>query len=165
MEMALPYSGVPDSGVPGMSCSWLLLFASCAEAGRGKRLVWLNGGSASVAFNVNRYLGLVADFGAYTNSQIRFTGAYTSTVNVTNSNVAVLTYLFGPRYSFRKYDRITPFAQVLFGGVHANQVVLTGCTVNCTLLPDQDSFAMTAGAAWTSGCTATSLSASFKLNT
>ena len=146
MEMALPYSGVPDSGVPRyelfLGYSYLQAVPKLAA---GNRLVWLNGGSASVAFNVNRYLGLVADFGAYTNSQIRFTGAYTSTVNVTNSNVAVLTYLFGPRYSFRKYDRITPFAQVLFGGVHANQVTLTGCTVNCTLLPDQDSFAMTAG--------------------
>jgi hypothetical protein len=64
---------------------------------------------------------------------------------VDNANVAALTYLFGPRLSFRKHDRITPFAQVLFGGVHANQVTLTGCTVNCTLLPSQDSFAMTAG--------------------
>ena len=105
MEMALPYSGVPDSGVPRyelfLGYSYLQAVPKLAA---GNRLVWLNGGSASVAFNVNRYLGLVADFGAYTNSQIRFTGAYTSTVNVTNSNVAVLTYLFGPRYSFRKYD-------------------------------------------------------------
>jgi outer membrane protein OmpA-like peptidoglycan-associated protein len=111
----------------------------------GNRLVWLNGGSASIAFNANRYLGLVADLGAYTNSQMRFTGAYTSTVNVDNPNVAVLTYLFGPRLSFRKYDRITPFVQVLFGGVHANQVTLAGCKFNCTLLPSQDAFAITAG--------------------
>ena len=40
----------------------------------GNRLVWLNGGSASIAFNLNRYLGLVGDFGAYTNSQMRFHG-------------------------------------------------------------------------------------------
>jgi len=105
------------------------------ELAAGNRLVWMNGGSASIAFNINRYLGLVGDFGAYTNSEIRFTGASTSTVDVDNANVAALTYLFGPRLSFRKYNRITPFAQVLFGGVHANQVTLTGCTVNCTLLP------------------------------
>ncbi len=110
----------------------------------GNRLMWMNGGSTSIAFNVNRYLGLVADFGAYTNSQMRFTGAYTSTVNVNNANVGALSYLFGPRVSFR-HDRITPFAQVLFGGVHANQVTLNACTFSCTLLPAQDAFAMTAG--------------------
>jgi outer membrane protein OmpA-like peptidoglycan-associated protein len=115
------------------------------ELAAGNRLVWMNGGSASLAFNLNRYLGLVGDFGAYTNSEVRFTGASTSTVDVNNANVAALTYLFGPRLSFRKYDRIVPFAQVLFGDVHANQVTLAGCTVNCTLLPSQDSFAMTAG--------------------
>jgi hypothetical protein len=146
MGAALPYSGGPDIGVPRyelfLGYSYLQAVPKLAA---GNRLVWLNGGSASVAFNVNRHLGLVADFGAYTNSQMQFTGAYTSTVNVNNSNVAVLTYLFGPRLSFRKYDRITPFAQVLFGGVRANQVILTGCTSNCTLLPAQDSFSMTAG--------------------
>jgi hypothetical protein len=146
MGAAFPYSGGPSIGIPRyelfLGYSYLQAVPKLAA---GNRLVWLNGGSVSAAFNVNRYLGLVADFGAYTNSQMRFTGAYTSTVNVNNSNVAVLTYLFGPRLSFRKYDRITPFAQVLFGGVHANQVTLTGCTVNCTLLPAQDSFSMTAG--------------------
>jgi outer membrane protein OmpA-like peptidoglycan-associated protein len=107
--------------------------------------MWMNGGSASIAFNFNRHLGLVVDFGAYTNSQMRFTGAYTSTVNVNNANVAALSYLVGPRLSFRKYDRITPFVQALFGGVHANQVTLTDCTSSCTLLPSQTAFALTAG--------------------
>jgi outer membrane protein OmpA-like peptidoglycan-associated protein/opacity protein-like surface antigen len=111
----------------------------------GNRLVWLNGGSTSIAFNFNRHLGLVADFGAYTNSQMRFTGAYTSTVNVNNANVGVLSYLIGPRISFRNNDRITPFVQALFGAAHANQVTLDDCTFSCTLLPSQNAFAMTAG--------------------
>jgi outer membrane protein OmpA-like peptidoglycan-associated protein len=111
----------------------------------GNRLVWMNGGSTSIAFNMNRHLGLVADFGAYTNSQVRFTGAYTSTVNVNNANVAAFSYLIGPRLSFRMHDRVTPFIQVLFGGVHANQVSLTNCTSSCTLLPTQDTLAATAG--------------------
>ncbi|MGA2572307.1 MAG: OmpA family protein [Terracidiphilus sp.] len=142
----MPHSEGLNIGVPRyelfLGYSYLRAVPTLAS---GNRLVWLHGGSASVAFNVNRSLGLVADFGAYTNSEMRFTGAYTSTVNANNSNVAVFTYLFGPRLSFRKYDRITPFAQVLFGGVHANQVTLTGCTFSCTLLPTEDTFAMTAG--------------------
>lgn len=146
MVAAMPYSGGRDIGVPRfelfLGYSYLRAVPTFAA---GNRMVWLNGGSASLAFNFNRYLGLVGDFGAYTNSQMKFTGAYTSTVDVNNANVAAFTYLFGPRLSFRKSDRITPFVQALFGAVHANQVVLTNCTFNCTLLPVEDAFAMTAG--------------------
>jgi outer membrane protein OmpA-like peptidoglycan-associated protein len=146
MGAAMPYSGGPNIGVPRFELflGYSYLRAVPAPA-VGNRLMWMNGGSASVALNVNRYLGLVGDFGAYTNSQMDFMGGYTSTVEVDNPNVAVLTYLFGPRISFRNFDRITPFAQVLFGGVHANQVTLSNCTFSCILLPAQDSFAMTAG--------------------
>ena len=111
----------------------------------GNRLVWLNGGSASVAYNFTRHLGVVGDFGSYTNSQIRFTGANAETVDVDNSNVAVLTYLAGPRFSFRSHERFTPFVQALFGGVRANQVNLSDCASNCLLLPEETTFALTAG--------------------
>jgi hypothetical protein len=59
----------------------------------------------------------------------------------------VFTYLLGPRLSYRKYDRITPFAQVLFGGIHASDVELSsGCVgAGCTVLPSENSFALTAG--------------------
>lgn len=111
----------------------------------GNRVVWLNGGSTSVAFNVNRYLGFVGDFGAYTNSKVELQGGSNSTVDVDNPNVGAFSYLVGPRLSFRKSDRVVPFLQVLAGGMHANQVTLAQCSVNCTLLPAQSSFAMTAG--------------------
>ncbi len=143
---ASPYSAGLNLGTPKVELflgySYLRAVPTLAV---GNRLMWMNGGSASIAFNFNRHLGLVVDFGAYTNSQMRFTGAYTSTVNVNNANVAALSYLVGPRLSFRKYDRITPFVQALFGGVHANQVTLTDCTSSCTLLPSQTAFALTAG--------------------
>jgi opacity protein-like surface antigen/outer membrane protein OmpA-like peptidoglycan-associated protein len=146
MGAAMPYTGGPSIGVPRFE---LFLGYSYVQAvpklAFGNRLVWLNGGSASLAFNLNRTLGLVADFGDYTNSQMRFQGAYNSTVNVDNANSAVLSYLFGPRLSYRKYDRITPFAQVLLGGVHANEIALDNCTVGCVLLPSENSFALTAG--------------------
>jgi len=110
----------------------------------GNRLMWMNGGSASIAFNVNRYLGIVGDVGAYTNSEVRFQGGYGSTVDVNNPNVGAISYLFGPRLSFR-HERITPFLQVLFGGIHANEVTLADCTFSCTLLPAQNTFAWTGG--------------------
>jgi outer membrane protein OmpA-like peptidoglycan-associated protein len=146
MAAAMPYSNGPGAGIPRyelfLGYSYLQAVPKLAV---GNRLVWLNGGTASIAFNLNRSVGLVADIGDYTNSQMRFQGGYTSTVNVNNANEAVLTYLFGPRFSYRRYDRITPFAQVLFGGVHANEVVLDNCTFSCILLPAESSFALTAG--------------------
>lgn len=61
-----------------------------------------NGGSASFAINPNRWLGLVADFGGYN-----------------GSGLTTVTYLFGPRFSYRSKSPVTPFAQVLVGGAHA----------------------------------------------
>ena len=110
----------------------------------GNRLVWMNGGSASVAFNMNRYLGIVGDVGDYTNSEIRFQGASGATFNVDDADGGVISYLFGPRLSFR-HDRVTPFVQALFGGAHASEVTLSNCALNCTLLPTQNTFAWTGG--------------------
>lgn len=109
----------------------------------GNRLVWLNGGSASIAFNFNRYLGLVADFGGFKNSAVEFTGANSS--NVKDANGTVLTYLFGPRISFRNHRRFTPFVQVLAGGMHASDVTLSNCTISCTVLPTENTFALAGG--------------------
>jgi outer membrane protein OmpA-like peptidoglycan-associated protein len=111
----------------------------------GNRLMWMNGGSTSLALNFNRYLGIVGDFGAYTNSQMRFQGGYWSTVDVDNPNVGAFSYLFGPRISFRSHSRVTPFVQALFGEMHANEVRLSNCTFSCTFLPSEDTFAWAAG--------------------
>ena len=64
-----------------------------------------NGGSASVAYNVNSWLSGVADFGAYHSGNILGSGA----------EGTLSTYLFGPRISYRHYSRVTPFGEVLFG--------------------------------------------------
>ena len=66
-----------------------------------------NGGSGSVAFNVNRWVGLASDFGYY----------HASSSSVSANTV---TYLFGPRFSYRHSDRVTPFAQLLVGGAHVS---------------------------------------------
>lgn len=112
----------------------------------GNRMVGLNGGSASIAFNFNRYIGLVADFGGYDDSQLQLTGTGANQPLVVNSSGTAYTYLFGPRLSFRNSTRFTPFAQVLAGGVHASDVTISNCTgAICTALPAQNAFAMTAG--------------------
>lgn len=146
MAAAMPYMGGLNNGIPRVELfvgySYLRAVPTLAA---GNRLVWLNGGSTSLALNLNRYLGLVADFGVYTNSQVRFTGVYPGTVDVDTSNAAVFSYLFGPRITFRRHERLSPFVQVLFGGVHANQITLDDCTFSCTILPTEDTFAWTGG--------------------
>ncbi len=66
----------------------------------------LNGGNASVAYNFKNWLSGVADFGGYHNTNILGSGG----------SDTLSTYLFGPRVSYRRFGRITPFGQVLFGG-------------------------------------------------
>jgi hypothetical protein len=65
------------------------------------------GASISVAGNLNHWLGLAGDFGGYHKSQ----GGVTFNT---------YSYLGGPRFSYRKSSRVTPFAQVLFGGARGS---------------------------------------------
>jgi len=73
----------------------------------------MHGGSNAVAWNVNNWLGVVADFGAY--------HAHPG-VSLTTE-----TYTLGSRFSYRAFDGFVPFAQILIGGQHASAVT-TGFT-------------------------------------
>jgi opacity protein-like surface antigen len=61
-----------------------------------------NGGSGSLSYNPNAWLGIVGDFGGYHWSE-------------SGADANVITYLFGPKFAFRS-GRWTPFVQTLFGG-------------------------------------------------
>ena len=113
----------------------------------GNRFMTLNGGSTSLAFNLNRYLGLVGDFSGFDDSRLRISGTTGTPVDV-DSNGKAYTYMIGPRVSFRNHGRVTPFVQALFGDIHASKVTLSsGCTdIGCTPLPSEDKFGLTAGA-------------------
>src|SRR5436309_7260106 len=62
-----------------------------------------NGISGSLAYNPNRWLGAVGDFGGY----------HASPGGI---SLNTYTYLVGPRLSLRNPTKVTPFAQVLLGG-------------------------------------------------
>jgi len=105
---------------------------------------YLHGGSTSLAYNFNKHLALAADFGGYSNTRLTlFSPGGSRTVD---SSGTAYTYLLGPRLSFR-HDRFTPFMQTLFGAAHATEVSIAGCSgsINCTPLPAETAFAMTAG--------------------
>jgi hypothetical protein len=64
----------------------------------------MNGGSAALAVNLNRWIGVVGDFGVYHGNP--------------GESLTGETYTFGPRLSYRNASRFTPFAQALFGASH-----------------------------------------------
>jgi hypothetical protein len=67
----------------------------------GRNGINQQGGSVSVVGNLNQWVGIVGDFGAYG-----------------GSGFGTFTFLAGPRFSARNSSGVTPFAQVLFGGAH-----------------------------------------------
>src|SRR5579862_177349 len=104
----------------------------------------VHGGSGSVAYNLNNWVGLAADVGGY---------HFTTLPAGLGSNM--YTYLFGPRFSFRNSGRITPFAQVLFGGGRVN-------ASSGGIQAGENGFARLSVAALTYLCTATFRFASCK---
>jgi hypothetical protein len=63
-----------------------------------------SGGNGSIAFNFSPWLAAVGDLGVYSASP----------------NLTAITYTAGPKLSYFHWDRVVPFAQVLFGGAHAS---------------------------------------------
>jgi outer membrane immunogenic protein len=84
----------------GVNYSWLHVNSANSDFQRTG-----NGGSGYFVYNLSRMIGLVGDFGGYANTR-------------TGINDKVLTYLFGPRFTWR-HSRLNPYAQFLFGGAYA----------------------------------------------
>src|SRR5580700_7913021 len=84
----------------GLSYSWLHVNSANFDYQRTG-----NGGSGYFEYNLNRTIGLVGDFGGYVNTR-------------TGINDKALTYLFGPRFNWRR-SRLNPYGQFLFGGAYA----------------------------------------------
>lgn len=150
MGAAMPYSGSSNRYTPRFE--WFLGYSylrALPEFEAGNRLVYLNGGSTSLAINFNRYFGLVGDFGGFRDTKLMLTQPNVNPSTIANPNRdssgAVYTYMGGPRISFRKYERVTPFMQALFGGIRASSVTPSDCTGVCPGLPEENAFAMTAG--------------------
>ena len=116
----------------------------------GNRIESMNGGSTSLAYNLNRHIGLVADFGGFKVDSLQFIngGPGFTPSRVVDAEGNVFTLMFGPRVSFRNHGRLTPFLQILGGVAHADEVTLDGCNVPifaCTPLPIETVFTMTGG--------------------
>lgn len=71
------------------------------------------GWHGSVAGNANTWVGAVFDFsGQYSFPNIQLLAAPPVTFN---ANTSAYSYLFGPRFTLRHFDRFQPFGEALFG--------------------------------------------------
>jgi opacity protein-like surface antigen len=101
----------------------------------------LNGWNASIAQDLTRHFGIVADFGGNYKSE-------SETVSGVNASARARLYsfMFGPRFYSRFSERWTPFAHALFGATHAS-IKATGSTGGTSVsLSDSDTaFSMAYG--------------------
>jgi opacity protein-like surface antigen len=104
----------------------------------------MNGGSGQFVYNFNDWFGGVADLGAVHNGNI----------HGINLDSTLANFLLGPRVAVRKWSRVTPYFQTLFGGVYATTstavpalALVTDIPVGANLraIRQQTSFGMTAG--------------------
>jgi outer membrane protein OmpA-like peptidoglycan-associated protein len=79
------------------------------------------GGAASFTYNASKWLGLTGEFAGYDFKRSLFP----LTASTTEINGSMISYLFGPRLNWRKFDYFVPFAEFLVGGARAD-VELTG---------------------------------------
>ena len=73
----------------------------------------MNGASGQIAYNVNKWISAVGDVGYYTMNPRPSTGTIGLTIHGTE-----ISYLLGPRVTYRHLGRFTPFGQILVGMVH-----------------------------------------------
>jgi outer membrane protein OmpA-like peptidoglycan-associated protein len=96
------------------------------------------GATGSVAYNVNKWLGIVGEIGGYRfDRQVFVLDTTTNTQSQVTISGNMQTYLFGPRLNLRRFDHFVPFGEVLFGAGHGSSQV-TGDT-------SQSAFALAVG--------------------
>lgn len=98
----------------------------------------LHGWNASIAANVNDWFGVVADFGGhYGNESLRVTVPDDIFIDAESSN-NVHTFLFGPRFSYRKHRTLTPFAHALVGASRSHVEATVDTPIFSTRISDTD---------------------------
>ncbi|MEP7336468.1 MAG: porin family protein [Acidobacteriota bacterium] len=68
----------------------------------------LHGWNASTAVNINKWVGIAADFSGHY-------GDATVIPGTSKADVSAYLFLVGPRFSYRKHKVLTPFGHVLLG--------------------------------------------------
>jgi opacity protein-like surface antigen len=106
----------------------------------------LNGFNTSYTYNFNSFLGMTAEFsGAFANN-VAVTSTMGTMSTTTIQDINNYFVLFGPKFTFRGNERVTPFAHVLLGVVTQDfQTASNGTTMTSTTLQNNTQFAMAVG--------------------
>jgi len=99
LEVNLAYSADRTNGLAG-----------------GYGCFWMSGAKAEVNANFAYGWSVVAELA----------GEHASNINSAHEDLSLVSYLFGPRYSYRGARRLVPFAQFLVGGVHGFDALFPG---------------------------------------
>jgi hypothetical protein len=91
----------------------------------------MNGGSGEFAGYLGHGFSVAGDFGGYIQNNVVSSGR----------SFTMETFLFGPRYSFQRGKKLTPFAQVLAGGAHGSGTLYGTATTGGSA----NGFSMSAG--------------------
>jgi hypothetical protein len=102
-----------------------------------------NGGLGSIAWNFNNYIAGEAEIGGYHNGNIH---------NI-QFDTTMMTYLFGPRFSFGRSRTVSPYVHTLFGGIHLTSSLPVSAvpapvgtsTSTSRIAASQDNFGMALG--------------------
>ena len=94
----------------------------------------LHGWNASTAVNINKWVGIVADFSGHYGDVTVGPGP--------KADVSGYLFLVGPRFSYRGHKVLTPFGHVLLGAARQNFSLRTA---SGTLKSDDAAFAMAIG--------------------
>jgi hypothetical protein len=68
----------------------------------------LSGGGGSLTENMNSWFGGRLEFNAYSGS-------------ISERNISAQTITYGPVFSYRRFDRLVPFANLQLGAIHGSQ--------------------------------------------
>ena len=84
------------------------------------------GAAAFFTYNASKWVGLTGEVGTYGGKR----NIFPLTGNNDLVSGGIISYLFGPRLNWRKFDYFVPFAEVLVGGVRGNGQITGTVTQN-----------------------------------
>ena len=93
-----------------------------------------HGGGGSAAYNANSYLGIVGEFAG-----CKVTGL------PSGASAYTVSYLFGPRLTYRGSGNFEPFGEFLFGGAHDSITVTNPTPPPAKITTTDNAFAMAIG--------------------
>jgi opacity protein-like surface antigen len=137
VAMSFPAHAQKEAPKVELAGSYAYMRTNLKGTGGWSEGLQVNGGTGSLTFNINRSIGIVGEIGGYNSSTIS---------SASGQDISYASYLFGPRYYFRKWDTVTPYIQTLFGGVKGNHALFaTGDPTNELINTGTNAFAWTIG--------------------